>query len=229
MMTTLPKLIEIIQPYDGRDKSTLMQFGRVLREAGYIPKGKTGKGAPNMCLEHGANLLLGTYGAASPKDGPKAVFNLRSLETYRFEGDFHEKCEVFPDIMEKATFGEAIEELILGVPEIATSIVRIMDPDCALSEEDEAEWRCRVYRGMGPAVVNVKMHAVGAEITVDQCGRILWRASYCINDDLIDHYVAALNADRKPITQFSMHALAAYLMALLEGTVISPEDMEGPK
>lgn len=218
-MATLPKMLEFIQPFDGRDEGTLLQFGRVLREAGYIPAGKRGKGAPNMGLEHAANLLLGTYGAASPKDGPKAVANLRTLEANGFEGNFHGGCEVLRDIMEKATFGEALEELIIGLPELATSIVRIMDPDCNLSDEDEADWRSRTGRGMGPADVKVALYPAGAEIAIDQGGRILWKARYSVNTDrlMAGDYNDAANADRKSITKFSIRTLAAYFAALMDG------------
>ncbi|MGR3478026.1 MAG: hypothetical protein ACU0EX_10870 [Sulfitobacter sp.] len=217
-MATLPKMLELIQPFDGRDEGTLLQFGRVLREAGYIPAGKRGKGAPDLGLEHAANLLLGTYGAASPKDGPKAVANLRTLEPWGgVEGHFHEKCEVFQDIMEKETFGEAIEELILGVPEIATAIVRIMDPDCTLSPEDEAEWQSKAARGMGPADVKVRLYPTRAAILVMQGERPLWECNYMFNDDRMSEYNDVMNADRKTITEFSIKTLSAYFAALMEG------------
>jgi hypothetical protein len=218
-MATLPKMLELIQPVDGRDEGTLLQFGRVLREAGYIPAGKRGKGAPNMGLEHAANLLLGTYGAASPKDGPKAVANLRTLEAYEFDGDFHEECEVLRDIMEKATFGEALEDLIIGVPELETSIVRIIDPDCNLSEEEEANCRSLARLGMGPANVKVKMYPNWAEIAIDQFGHIRWSARYWVNTDRLvaGYYNEAAKADRKSVTEFSICTLAAYFAALMEG------------
>ena len=218
-MATLPKMLELIQPFDGRDEGTLLQFGRVLREAGYIPAGKRGKGAPDLGLEHAVNLLLGTYGAASPKDGPKAVANLRTLEAHDFNGRFHEKCEVLRDIMEKKTFGEALEELIVGVPEILTSIVGIMDPDKRFSEEDETAWRLRTARGMGPADVMVTLYPAGAKIAIDQGGRILWEARYSVNADrfMAGDYNDAANADRKSVTKFSIRTLAAYFGALVEG------------
>lgn len=216
-MATLPKMLELIQPFDGRDEGTLLQFGRVLREAGYIPAGKRGKGAPDLGLEHAVNLLLGTYGAASPKDGPKAVANLRSLESYKFAGNFHEGCEVLRDIMEKKTFGEALEELIIGVPEVLTSIVRFMDPDCELSEEDEKTWRLRAARGMGPADVKVRLYPAFAKILIMQAHRPLWEAEYTVNGDRLAEYNDALNADRKTIIEFSLRTLAAYFAALMEG------------
>ncbi|SIT75311.1 hypothetical protein [Pontibaca methylaminivorans] len=216
-MATLPKMLELIQPFDGRDDGTLLQFGRVLREAGYIPAGKRGRGAPDLGLEHAANLLLGTYGAASPKDGPKAVANLRTLQAFVFEGNFHEGCEVLRDIMEKETFGEALEELILGVPEILTSIVRIMDPNCQLSDEDECSWRERISQGMGPADVKVRLYPTFASIAIMQAQRPLWEAQYIVNDDRIDEYKDAMNADRKSITEFSIRTLAAYFTALMDG------------
>lgn len=216
-MATLPKMLETIQPFDGRDEGTLRQFGRVLREAGYLPAGKRGLGAPNLELSHTANLLLGTYGAASPKDGPKAVANLRTLEAWTFAGEFHDQCEVLRDIMGKKTFGEAVEELILGVPEIVTAIVRIMDPGCVLSEADEQSWRVRAARGMGAADVKVRLYPAGAEIMVMQAQRTLWEAQYVVSDDRLSEYDDAINADRKTITEFSIRTLAAYFAALMEG------------
>jgi hypothetical protein len=212
-------MLEIIQPFDGRDSGTLLQFGRVLREAGLLPAGKRGKGAPNMGLDHTANLLLGMYGAASPKDAPKAVANLRTLEALNFEGTFQDECEVLRDVMERGTFGEAIEEIILGVPELIDAALQLLRKQKTLTPDEESRWRISTAQGMGPASVNVVLYPAGAEISITQSTRILWKAEYTVNDDrfMEGAYNEALNADRRTSTEFSIRSLSAFYTAMMEG------------
>ncbi len=218
-MATLPKMIEAIQPLDGRDLSTLTQFGRVLREAGYIPAGKRGKGAPLMGLDHTTNLLLGIYGANSPKDGPSAVSRFRRLERGRCEGPFSETCAVLKDVEKLETLGEVLEELIIGLPELVTSICNLMGNGKPLSDDQMEQWFQMTANGMGPADLRVTLHPALATIEVHKANLPIWFAQFEVNADLFmdGEYNAVLNSDRKVSYTFSIRTLTAFHMALMDG------------
>lgn len=80
-MATLPNLIDVIAKIDGRDHATLDHMARLIRDAGFIAKGKRGRGAIDMTARDAANLLLGLNGAEAPGDAPAAVSRLRMLRT----------------------------------------------------------------------------------------------------------------------------------------------------
>ncbi|WP_281805363.1 hypothetical protein [Methylocystis echinoides] len=124
-MAKLPALVDAIAEVDGRDRATIDHVARVIREAGYIPTTKRGSGASEMTAREAANLLLALKGADAPKDGPLAIDRFRSLrqeETphsgVNYEG-FSQLPIAIKNVAEARTFGEALEALIDGAPELS--------------------------------------------------------------------------------------------------------------
>lgn len=126
-MSTLPVLVKALAEVDGRDRATIEYFGRTIREAGYIATGKRGMGAPKMTIREAGNLILALNGSDGPKEAPIAIDRFRSLRQFlqgdsRAFEDYLDKSRAVPlpikDAMEAYTFGDALDSLIEGVPEL---------------------------------------------------------------------------------------------------------------
>ncbi|RHZ91860.1 hypothetical protein D1122_20625 [Cereibacter sphaeroides] len=215
-MGTLPQLIEAIQSVDGRELSSLTQFGRLIREAGFIPGGKRGSGAPHLTLQQVTSLLLGIYGSDAPKDAPGTVARLRSLKPYEIAGDF--KNEVLEDVEKSSDFGEALEELLLGLPELLNGIATECLSACA-SQEDKDQLIGLMLKGMAPASVIVKLYPVHAKIEIRRnLHRSIWEAAFVVDDELfMQGYYKVPDADRRVEISFTQKTLAAVYAAMMAG------------
>lgn len=76
-MARLPAVIEVVAKHDRRSPATISNYARVIREAGYLPKGKRGVGAAHLSPEHAANLVMALAGASEAVSGPLAIEALR--------------------------------------------------------------------------------------------------------------------------------------------------------
>lgn len=79
-MAKLPAIIDLIAKHDTRSVPTITNYARVLREAGYLPKGKRGRGAPDLHPLEVADLVIGLAGASDAVDAPYAVEILREAK-----------------------------------------------------------------------------------------------------------------------------------------------------
>jgi hypothetical protein len=130
-MAKLPALVTALAEVDGRERKTVEHIARTIRERGYITTGKRGGGANEKTPHEAANLLIALNGADTPKEGPIAIDRFRSLRQY-FRGtskDIRERLagyDNFPkpirDVMDVHTFGEALDALIEGVPELVAAL-----------------------------------------------------------------------------------------------------------
>lgn len=131
MMARLPAMVTALARIDGRDRGTVDNLIRYIRERGYIPTGKRGHGAAEMTTREVVNGLLALNGADGPKDAPVAIDRFRSLRNW-FAGttkDFRARDEgydSFPKaiqaVMDSGTFGEALEALIDEMPSLVASL-----------------------------------------------------------------------------------------------------------
>jgi hypothetical protein len=139
-MAKLPALVSALTECDERDYATLDYIARAIREAGLIPTTKRGSGASEMTVREAANLLIAANASETPKAGAMAVAHYRSLkgqdlspgeydeiEPGRFRRREHDKDGIFGRITEAANFGEALEILIDGAPELLLSLLAFMD------------------------------------------------------------------------------------------------------
>ena len=123
-MATLPEFLTALQPADGRDVSAIRQIARVIREAGYIPRGKRGRGSPHLSLENAVDLLLGIYGSAYPRDAPLV---LRKCHEMRFWCD----CPSWyaPHIPLTLSEGQSFRSALAKMVELAPAIRGDCPPD----------------------------------------------------------------------------------------------------
>jgi hypothetical protein len=126
-MAKLPGLVTAMAEVDGRDRKTIEYTARTIRERGYITNGKRGAGSPDMTARDAANLVMALNGADLPKDSPIAIDRFRSLRQWwgGTANDLKAKVDSFegkPDTIQAMadcrTFGEALEVLIDGVPDL---------------------------------------------------------------------------------------------------------------
>lgn len=164
-MVSMPALIAALQPLDGRDPTTLNNIGRALRPD-FIVTSKRGGGAADMDFKSAVNLILAFYGADAARDAPAAVEVFRQLHGYQSAGD--DRLDVFAKISGAERFGNALEILIEGLPEILTAIWNYI-----LAAEFPGDPRERfeeVIKGEGPAWVNVELRRYGADIACFETG-----------------------------------------------------------
>lgn len=129
-MAKLPAVVTAIAEVDGRDRQSVEHIGRTIRERGYISTGKRGGGAADVTPKEATNLLIALNGADTPKETPLAIDRFRSLRQWHAgtARDFQAKLDAYDhlpkplqDVMDVHTFGEALEALIEGVPDMAAS------------------------------------------------------------------------------------------------------------
>lgn len=164
-MATLPNLVEAIACCDGRDRSTLDQFARVIREAGYVQTGKRGRGAADMTPSDAVSLLLGMNGADTPSGGPEAVRRFRSLRTGTVK--IAETCDVpaLTAIKDTQNFGQALEVLVSGFNGVILAAIGFMK--AGFSEEKIRDWnisRIRHRNWDTPLNMEVRLRRYHAEI-----------------------------------------------------------------
>jgi hypothetical protein len=134
-MAKLPALISALAQVDGRERKAIDHIGRTIRERGYITTGKRGHGAAEMTTSEVVNLIIALNGADTPKDAPLAIDRFRSLRQ-AFQGsryDMRKRVDAYEsyprpiqDVMDSSTFGEALEVLVDGIPELVASLYRYM-------------------------------------------------------------------------------------------------------
>lgn len=216
-MATLPQFVDTLAELDPlRDKSQIHQFGRAMREAGLIPGGKRGLGAPDLSAQHVTSLLLGTFGGYSQAQSPNVVSQLRRLTLFEGEleykvGDddaFKAKIEgsALANILKKAdNFGEAIENLIICAPIIAREL-----PTFCGSKDTGDEDPFEFFSRNSAAFLHITLHPTHAIISVvDLHNRVPLVADFQTPADRwgeLEHY---LKGDRSPSVTFTQNSLFA--------------------
>lgn len=122
-MARLPQLIDALAEHDGRDRVSLDNLGRAIREAGFITTTGRGSAAAVMSISDAANLLIGAKGSDTPKNAATAVSQFRTFK-HRATQARYEELGIFEQIDKAETFGEAIEELIAVAPLIHLQFVK---------------------------------------------------------------------------------------------------------
>jgi hypothetical protein len=151
-MARLPALVAALAEEDDRDAGTLNLVARTVREAGHMATTKRGVGAAGMTVRDAANLLIGAYGAESPKEAPAAVAMFRTLRNQRQEKG---REGVVGHLDAADSFGEALEALIAGTPELCTMFLQYV-------EEAYSDQPSHVQRTFALGLVNV----VGVDVTL---------------------------------------------------------------
>lgn len=223
-MATLPKMIQAFQPLDGRDIATLTQHGRVLREAGLIPAGKRGVGAPQMTSKLAAILLLGIFGSATPKDGPVAVDRMGDLKHHFTEGPMADTFERFTG---RQRLGDTLATLIERAPEFLSLFSKIIEHDRDWTEEQIDLIRSQTARGGGLIDTEIKIGAVSANIKANWGDVLLFNAIYMVDSErfMAGEYSSVQNVERKVTISFTFRTIAA-LHEAVTGDVIDLSEAE---
>lgn len=219
-MCTLPKMIDVIAALDGRDPASLKHAGRVIREAGLIPTGKRGSGAQPVGLEHATTLLLGIFGSGSPSEAPHAALRLRTLEVspQRGSDDQGETSHAFADVAACETFGEAVQELIVAVPDILqAAVIEAVGSEKEATAEQRASLSRLMLADAGPLRLRVALKAMGASIECRSLsGRSIFERSYVVNDELfMGGLYGSASGDRRVVVSFTLRTLWGMFDALL--------------
>ncbi|WP_156415184.1 hypothetical protein [Sphingobium baderi] len=90
-MATMPELIAVLEKHRVDNGATLELFGRRLREAGRITKGKRGRGAAHMTYLDAARLLIACAATDHPERAVDAEYVFSNLVRHSeagIDGDF---------------------------------------------------------------------------------------------------------------------------------------------
>ncbi|WP_323717313.1 hypothetical protein [Paracoccus aminovorans] len=204
-MATLPKVIEALQPYDGRDEATLTQHARLLREAGYIPGGKRGVGAPHMTSRHAAVLLLGIFASPTPKDSVGTVEALGILRHHFTEGRLAERF----DWLDGRNFLDALMLLIERAREVTDLLSDLIEADRQWTEAQVGHIHATTAKGGGLIELNVEISSVSATVRASWGPVELLKVIYMVDSErfMSGEYNSRMNADRKVTTQFSLRTI----------------------
>lgn len=216
-MATLPKMIQAFKPLDGRDEATLTQHGRVMREAGLIPGGKRGVGAPHMTARHTAILLLGIYGSATPKDAPEAVDRMGDLRHHFTGGPLHEIFDRFVG----DNLLDTLENMIARAPEIVGVLFQIVKNNQDWTEDQMKLHVEQMQRGSGLIDTTVEIGGTWAKIKYKWGETELMESIFMVDSEqfMAGEYNARMNADRKVTVSFSLRTIAV-LYEAMAGDVI---------
>lgn len=207
IMASLPRVIRTLQPFDGRDEATLAQHARLLREAGLIPGGKRGVGAPHMTNRHAAVLLLGIYGSATPKDSVSTVQALGKLRHHFTGGQFEGRFEW----LAQNDFLDGLSILIERVPEITDLVCEIFEADGRFNEEQIAILQKQAEAGGGLIDFKIEIGAASGTILMNWGETELLKVVYMVDVDrfMLGEYNDRLNADRQVTIAFSLRTIIA--------------------
>ena len=220
-MATLPKMIEALSKLDNRPKPAVQQFGRAIREAGHIPKGKRGAGAPELTANDIASLLLGTYGSEAQSKAPEAVTKYRRLimkgidpcvEIKKHEGIDQGKyasSTLVKRMNTAANFGEIIEWLIENADQLALELLHLTgESPTSNVKKDETEFD-RAQR-LSTHALHITLSSSYAEVTLmDMFNRVHLYANFQTPDGLLDEFRQEWSADRHTQVTFTQRTFYA--------------------
>lgn len=204
-MATLPQTISALEAVAGRDRATLVQYGRVIREDNLLPRGKPGGGAPQMTAENLAMLMFGIYFADAPKD---AASTARRLGDYRrASADTRDDLPpVFHRIAACSTLREALTVTIAGVPDLKRAFEAYID-DAYAGTSPEA---IALLKADPSSVIGftVAVNGVQAEIECTADRKAQWSATFVMD---MSKWQAGdygfTSSDRSVRTSFSLRSL----------------------
>ena len=208
-MATLPQTVTALESVAGRDHATLTQYGRIIREAGLLPRGKRGGGAPQMTADNLAVLMLGIYFADAPKD---AGATARRLGAYRRRMD--DSRNDFPPVFHRIgaceTLEEALSAAIAGVPELMQAFEAYIDAAYEGAEPTATNaLKADLARG-GETVIQFAVTIGGAfaEMECKAYGKVQWNAGFAMNTTnwAAGEYGFA-TSDRRVSTSFGLRSL----------------------
>lgn len=204
-MATLPRVIRALQPYDGRDEATLTQHARLLREAGYIPGGKRGVGAPQMTNHHSAVLLLGIFASPTPKDSVSTVEALGILRHHFTEGPLTAKFEW----LQGRDFLHALTLIIERATKITDLLAETMETGRTWTDDQIVRLRSTAAEGGGLIDFKFEIGAAAATIRASWGPVELLKVIYMVDSErfMAGEYNSRMNVDRKVTTEFSLRTI----------------------
>jgi hypothetical protein len=120
-MARLPSLIDALSQADPqRDRATLDNIARAIREDGLLPPSPRGRGANDYTLENATDLLLASQVPVPRGEASRTALQFRSLR--RMNVPVH-AVPLFQELVAPQTFGEAMEVLIERADKLASALV----------------------------------------------------------------------------------------------------------
>jgi hypothetical protein len=128
-MACLPQRLDALTAADGRrDRATLNNIARAIREDGLLPRGTTGRGAPRMNTRNAADLLIAVV---LPVPRGEAADAARQFGTLRRRPHGMDRLSDWRlQLAEAPTFVEALTVLIEQAPAIGDTVVQWIDDAC---------------------------------------------------------------------------------------------------
>ncbi len=152
-MARLPALVDALTEADKvRDRATIDNIARAVREAGLLPTSGAGHRAAHMSVQNAADLLIATNLVLPRGRAADATRQIRSLR--RLPGFTRGNSGVFKVISEAQTFGAAVEVLIEQAPLLLTAFTTWADEAWGNHPEEDRigsffpnlVWRSRAAR-----------------------------------------------------------------------------------
>lgn len=183
-MSTLPTLVRELAKVDGRPLKTIDHVARLVREAGFMPTGRPGRGAAQMDETAAANLIIGLNGCDAPRNAVKVIPIYRSLKsTGVARGDA--LFGFLNDIEAAEGFGEGLDIAIGAVPCLLRTVNEyILDAWKLEPGTEQAQILMRQFCiGEGPAGFEVRLSRYFAEMALmvtDASGaaETVWQARF---------------------------------------------------
>jgi len=215
-MAKLPALVSALATGDGRDHATIDYFARTLREAGLLPTTKRGVGSAEMTPREAASLLIGVNVSETPRKASVLVPLYRRLVGVNYGPDLSGRDDLLGKLDQAENFGDALEILIEGAPEMLLLQKGFMDDAWANMpqpyRETLADDHCRlVVSFYGPypyAEIKLETPGMNAPVQLD------WR--FRINvDDMENVPRGSADSDRRTRVTVGLPTISRLYASLL--------------
>lgn len=109
-MATMPELIEVLEEYRVDTGATLELFGRRLREANRITKGKRGRGAAHMTYLDAARVLIACAATDHPERAADSEYEFSNTILSDSDGPELTLDSALAELLEKIASGELMKD-----------------------------------------------------------------------------------------------------------------------
>lgn len=202
-MARLPQIVDALSAADGRrDRATLDNIARAIREDGLLPDTLRGRGATPMSLRSVADLLIAVNLPVPRGEAAAAAEQFRSLRPLPASG------AGLPDVLkaldEAETFGAALEALIGQAEALGLLLMRLADEACSRIPEETR------YKLLMPELRVEFMSDLSARISVasrhGQGPQAAFRRRYCMDlDRPADFYAGPFSRKSDTLVTHCVH------------------------
>lgn len=222
-MARLPAFVDALARTDReRDRSTIDNIARAVREEGLLPTVSSGRGAAKLTAANAADLLIAVHAVVPRAKAAQATRQIRSLR--RMAASSGGEHGFYKALGEAETFGDALVILIEQAPAIFNSFVDWVDDAYANHPEEDRhlflpQLRVRFTNRLTADVSFVFNR--GVQRAIEAGTQVDFKTSYTIDIDQPRDFYERIKTDRQVTVSVGLPTIMSLHEALF-GTGTEP-------